>query len=260
MKRYGKVTGTSGVLLGILGAVFSASLSYFISKYPYFYVMAIFSGIGLVFTTLSGILIQNYDNRFPNQINVENEPIHIFRYKPFYQLLMPNLFRGISNGIFLMMVTIGYFEGILDGAGTGVMVTIAQIATIIGCFLYSLLAGRVSEGKIILVSGALFALVLPFAFVTSTQKYFFVIYLISYFLYNIVNYAIPVLIARKIDYQCMGQYSAWRMVIHMGGTAIGNAIVPVMLNVIGSFTTLVCCGVMLFVCTYFYYRFECKKS
>ena len=259
MKRFGTISGISGVVIGIGGVLFSGALSYFINRYPYFRVMTFFYGIGLICTTLTGILIKNYDNKFNGQTNKTKDSINIFQYKPFYQLLVPNICRGISNGIFLMMVTIGYAEGVLTSSGTGIMVTLSQIATIVGCFLFSVLAEKIREGKLVLSSGLLFSFILPFTFIIKTQKAFLIVYFIVYFFYVIINYAIPVLIARRIDYHCIGQYSAWRMVIHMGGTAVGNALVPILLAYIGSNGTLIICGALLIICSVGYYKFE-KKS
>ena len=259
MKRFGTMSGISGVVIGIGGVLFSGALSYFINRYPYFRVMTFFYGIGLICTTLTGILIKNYDNKFNGQTNKTKDSINIFQYKPFYQLLVPNICRGISNGIFLMMVTIGYAEGVLTSSGTGIMVTLSQIATIVGCFLFSVLAEKIREGKLVLSSGLLFSFILPFTFIIKTQKAFLIVYFIVYFFYVIINYAIPVLIARRIDYHCIGQYSAWRMVIHMGGTAVGNALVPILLAYIGSNGTLIICGALLIICSVGYYKFE-KKS
>ena len=259
MKRFGTMSGISGVVIGIGGVLFSGALSYFINRYPYFRVMTFFYGIGLICTTLTGILIKNYDNKFNGQTDKTKDSINIFQYKPFYQLLVPNICRGISNGIFLMMVTIGYAEGVLTSSGTGIMVTLSQIATIVGCFLFSVLAEKIREGKLVLSSGLLFSFILPFTFIIKTQKAFLIVYFIVYFFYVIINYAIPVLIARRIDYHCIGQYSAWRMVIHMGGTAVGNALVPILLAYIGSNGTLIICGALLIICSVGYYKFE-KKS
>lgn len=257
MKHYGRLSGITGVVLGIVGVLFSGALSYFVGKYPYFKVMTVFCGIGLILTTVTGILIKNYDNKYKeNFSDKKTDSINIFKYKPFYQLLIPNLCRGISNGIFVLMATIGYTKGILNSSGTGIMVTISQIATIVGCFLYTVLAGRVSEGKIVLGSGILFCGIIPFSFMGNSQNMFLGIYLITFLFYVIVNYAIPVLIARRIDYRCIGQYSAWRMVIHMGGTAVGNALVPILLKTVGGTGSLIVCGILLVLCTFYYYRFE----
>ena len=259
MKDYGRMSGITGVVIGITGVAFSGALSYFVSIYPYFKVMAVFCGIGLLLTMLTGILIKNYDNKYQQNFAENNSDIvNIFKYKPFYQLFIPNLCRGISNGIYILMATIGYTKGLLNSSGTGLMVTFSQIATIAGCFGYSVLAGRISEGKLVLASGILFCTILPFTFIGNSQNVFLAVYLITFLFYVIVNYAIPVLIARRIDYRCIGQYSAWRMVIHMGGTAIGNAIVPMLLNVVGGTGCLIVCGFLMLACVVFYYLFERK--
>lgn len=259
MKEYGKVSGFSGVLVGIVGVLFSGALSYVLSLYPYFHVMGIFSGIGIILTTLAGITLKRFKIKQLEQQN-SSEKINLFGYKPFYQLIIPNLCRGISNGIFVLAATIGYSQNILNSVGTGLMVTLSQIATIIGCFLYSILTSRIKDGTLIAVSGIIFCALLPFSLVGNTQNVFLMIYSIAYLLYVCVNYAIPVIIARKIDYRCIGQYSAWRIAIHFGGTAIGNALVSPLVNHVGSTGTLIFCGVLMLVCGICYYKFEKSNS
>ena len=256
MKHFGIISGITGVLIGIGGILFSGALSYFLNQYPYFSVTAVFSGIGLIFTIVTGMLIKNYENKSDGKIDETKDSVSMFRYKPFYQLLIPNICRGISNGIFLMIATIGYKEAVLNSSDIGNMVILSQVATIAGCFLFSVLEGKLREGKIILGSGLLFAFVVPFSFIIKIQNVFLVIYFIAYVLYVIVNYAIPVLIARRINYHCIGQYSAWRMVIHMCGTAVGNGLVPILLAGIGSNGILIVCGFLLVASSVGYYKFE----
>ena len=46
------------------------------------------------------------------------------------------------------------------------------------------------------------------------------------------------------------------MAIHTLGTAIGSAIVPVLLKIIGGIGTLVACGIMMLISGVSYYGFE----
>ena len=94
----------------------------------------------------------------------------------------------------------------------------------------------------------------------NSQKMFLIVYFTVYLFYNFVNYAVPVLVARNIDYGCIGQYSAWRMALHTVGTAIGSALVPVLHQIIGGVVCLIVCGVLLLICGVCYYRFERRSE
>jgi predicted MFS family arabinose efflux permease len=260
MKDYGRVSGMSGVLMGVFGVAFSAAFSFFIAKNPYYSTMAVFSGIGLVFNLIISFLFGAYKNIQTSKSQNQTKEIHIFKYKPFYELIIPNLLRGISNGIFLLLATIALTCNVVDNVGIGIMVTISQVATIIGCFAFSMLSGKIKDGKLICFCSVIFGIIMPFLFWGKSQKVFLVLYLITYLLYICVNYAIPVLIARNIDFQCIGQYSAWRIAIHMLGTAIGSAIVPVLLKTIQATGCFIICGTTLLVCGVCYYLFEKKNS
>ena len=75
-----------------------------------------------------------------------------------------------------------------------------------------------------------------------------------------VAYGVPVLVANRIDYRCLGQYTAWRMGLFTLGVALGGACVPALLQWIGPTGTLIVCGVTLLPCGIGYYRFEKDAS
>ena len=154
------------------------------------------------------------------------------------------------------MAVIGYSCDVLDSTGAGILVTLAQFATLTGCFMYSMLDGKLKDGTLTMLSGIAFCLLLPFMLLGNSQKVFLTVYFLVYLFYNFVNYAVPVLVARNIDYACIGQYSAWRMALHTVGTAIGSAMVPMLLKQVGGVGSLIVCGVLLLICGVCYYRFE----
>ena len=259
MKDYGKIMGNSGVIIGVLGVVFTGLLTFVMKRLEYFSVMAVFSAIGISFYLVSGWITMNYHKREPEFLGDVTEKINIFKYRPFYILLIPNLLRGFSAGVFGLAAVVGFSEKVLDSVGAALIVTLSQIATIAGCEAYSLFFSRNRNGIITLISSVAFAIILPFSFSGSSKTIFIVVYIIAYVFYNFVNYAVPVIVARNIDYRCLGQYTAWRMGLHTLGTALGSATVPLFLNLFGGTGTMIVCGITLLPCGICYYLFE-KKS
>ena len=260
MSKYGQVTGISGILLGIVGVLFASILSFCVRRYLYFDTMAWFSGIGILFVIMAAVLtlgLHPVSNRM--ELKKKEKAKNLFHYKPFFQLLLPNLLRGVSTGIFLMMAVIGYSSEILDSVGTSKLVTLSQVGIIVGCALYSFCSVRIKDGVLIMAAGIFFCLTLPIMMNKHSQNIFLIVYFIAYLSYNCINYAVPVLVAKNIDYDYVGQYSAWRMAIHTLGAAIGSAIVPALINCFEEIGCLVVCGITMLLCGICFYRFEKRK-
>jgi len=71
-----------------------------------------------------------------------------------------------------------------------------------------------------------------------------------------ISYAAPVIIAEKIDYGCLGQYSAWRMGLTTLGTSLGSALVPILLEWVGAGGVLLFGGISMLPFGIGYYLFE----
>ena len=71
--------------------------------------------------------------------------------------------------------------------------------------------------------------------------------------------AVPVMVLRIVDYDTVGQYTAWRMMIHTSGTAIAGFICIPMLEMFGGIVTLASAGIMLLICAIAYYIIEKQK-
>ena len=64
------------------------------------------------------------------------------------------------------------------------------------------------------------------------------------------------MVALHVDYNCLGQFTAWRMGIYTLGTAIGGVCVPLFLDLVGGFNTLLIAGITMLVCGVGYYVFD----
>lgn len=262
ISEFGKHTALAGVISGVLCAVVSAVISLALNRAPYFGTMTVVSVIGIVLAIVSGSINFGY---IPIEVTRNKKgikKINIFRYKPFYQLLIPNIFRGISMGIFNLTAVIGYHCGILNKATAALLVTLSQIAAILSCLSYVYFASRRKSGFICLVSSVIILIFLPLMTISKSSLMFVVFYFLAFFFINYISNAVPVIVAENIDYNCIGQYTAWRMALYTGGIAIGGALLPILLNFVGGTLTLLICGILMLPCGIGYYLFErlCRKK
>lgn len=261
IRNYGRVSGQGGVIAGLVCMAFSALLTFFSGKFSYFGTMAGFFAVGIVAAVWIVFANTLYKPMKNEKSEEKNEKINIFKYKPFYQLIVPNFMRGFSLGIFNLITVIGYSCKIIDSSSSGVIATVMQIATLVSCQSYAILVRKCKNGKLILVASVIFCIATPLMTFFGAKSLFYVFYFIAYFFVNYVAYAVPVLVATHIEYSVLSQYTAWRMALFTLGTAIGSAVVPFLLNTIGSTGTLIVSGITILPCGIGYYLFErkCKK-
>ncbi len=244
LNKYAKVTSVSGVITGISTLLFSVLLSYlwdgfgYIDSMRYIYIATlIVLGIYII-TTKS---LKRIDDNNIEQAS-ENKKINLFKYKPFYKLILPNLLRGFCLGIIGMTVTIGYYHERIDVSSASFLVVITNFTTILGCLLYRKIAGWSIEKEIVLISSIVCVVTMPLMITGNSAGSFLVFYGISYFCINLINYAIPVALTRIVDYNVIGQYSAWRMLLTTFGTAMAGFVCIGMFEVFGGVTAMLLVG------------------
>ena len=102
-------------------------------------------------------------------------------------------------------------------------------------------------------------LLFPFMLVGKNVWIFLGVYCLILFLRLFMDNAIPVMVFRIVDYDTVGQYSAWRMMVHTLGIAIAGFICIPMLELFGGVLTLILTGAMLLICAIAYYVVEKQK-
>lgn len=256
MRDYGRASGQAGVFCGLVGIALSAAMSFFTKRSGYLPAITVFWIIGLLAALASCLLCLVFRPLHDTRKVSGEPPIRLFRYKPFYALIIPNVSRGFSQGIFNLVTVIGYDAGILTPTTAILLTAITHIATLSSCQAYALLATRRGSGLIVLVSSLLFAVASPLMMLGSAPVPFLLLYFVAFFCVNCVSYGVPVLVANRIDYACLGQYTAWRMALFTLGMAAGSACVPALLSWVGPTGTLLLCGITLLPCGIGYYLFE----
>ena len=156
---------------------------------------------------------------------------------------------------------IGYFYDILDSTTSSYLVVVTNVASVAGNYAFGLLAKNEGkrEGILLLISTIILAVMLPFMLVGKNIWIFLFVYAAAYFLSLFMSNAVPVMVLRIVDYDTVGQYTAWRMMIHTSGVAIAGFICIPMLELFGGIITLALAGIMLLICAVSYYIIEKQK-
>lgn len=256
IKNYGSMIGQSGVISGIACILITAVMSLFIEKFSYFSVMSAVSIAGIVFGFLAVVLCFMF-TPISNEIKGNSDiKINIFKYKPFYQLIIPNFMRGFNYGIVNLITVIGYYCNILDSDSASIVAIITHVAMLLSSQSYVFLAKKCANGLLCLISSVIVCIVAPFMVLTGIKSIFYILYFVIFLFVNYISISIPVLVAEKIDYNCLGQYTAWRMALFTFGIGAGGVVVPLLLKYVGAIGTLVVCGIAVLPCGIGYYMFE----
>lgn len=259
MKRYGKTLAISGAIVGVITCILSVFMADMQVKHDYFIVMR-WTFISL-FPMLLIYVIATASMKslgVPQSQTDIDAKISIWKYPPFYILIVPNFLRGFCAGILGMAVTIGYYLGLLDTSSAGILVVITNVVTITGCLLYGKFAMFLGEGKVILFSGIALMISMPLMVLTGDTMGFLIGYGVGYFFLNVINYAVPVAVMKMVDYDVAGRYNGLRMMLNSAGIAVAGFLCIGMLEIAGEVPTMLIAAASQMVSSVAYYR--CMKK
>ena len=158
-------------------------------------------------------------------------------------MIIPNVLRGFCAGMVGMAITIGYFTGLIDGSTANYVIIITNIMHIVSSFAFAKISQTIPDKYVILGTSLLVAVLLSMMTLSNTTV-FLIIYTVLYFFYNVLNNAVPVTVAKIVDYKIAGQYSSGRMLLNTLGVSIAGFVAIPMFKAIGVVPTLVIAGVM----------------
>ncbi len=241
MQNYGKWTGISGGIAAAFMLALTFSLSMLQKKIGYFPTMKFFYPIVTVGAIAFAVMTASYKQIDNIPVSEEKKKIFLLKYKPFTVLIIPNLIRGFCAGIIGMAVTIGYADDKLNSESAGILIVLTQIVSIPANYLYTKFTNK-EPILILLFSIGILGSASLMGMLDSTG--FLICYGIAYFCLMIVNVAVPVLVTRIVDYEVVGQYNGWRILLNTAGTFLASVLCVPMVNKFGATFTWITAGVM----------------
>lgn len=255
---YSKVSAITGVAVGCAALALSGILSWLQMSFAFLQLIQVALGITIVVMVIR--IIVTLSMKPTHQLAIRKGPVkkfHILKYKPFSFFILPNLLRGLSGGLLVMAVSIGYYTGQLDNQSASILAVITSLVTILGCGIYALMAGRITERVILLTSSIGVFLFMPLVTLFDSTAAFLVFYGFAWFMVVFINYAVPVAVTKIADYDTMGRYSAGRMLLNNAGNMLAGFLCVPMFRLIGVQATMyLFAGMQLIsgVCYYIYMK------
>jgi MFS family permease len=113
-------------------------------------------------------------------------------------------------------LSIGYDEVL-----TTAMVSVQSIASMLACFLFSIVSRHTSP-RFSILCGSLFFTAFPLLLVPERPILFLAIFALLTFGRTLVDYAIPAALLYVVPVEIAGTYNAWRMILLNGGTMLAT--------------------------------------
>ena len=224
--EYGTVLAVCGIISSLVSFGAGSVMSVLSTRYSYTVLMTGAFLIACVFLLAAGALQFFQKSLVPltdTHTAAEKEKIplkKVFRHRAFSHLLIGNFTRGFANGTTTILaaaaLSIGYDEVL-----TTSMVSVQSIASLLSCFLFSMIAGHIHPRYVIL-GGSLCFLVFPMLMVPNRPIVFLTVLAVLFFGKTLVDYAIPAALLYVVPVEIAGTYNAWRMILFNGGTMLGT--------------------------------------
>jgi len=259
MNKIGTITGNAGTVCGIVGVAFSTVLSALTVCFDYYKTMLVFFLAGIAMVVYSFVLttrLKTHDPELPKKDQQPKKSLNLFTYKPFYLLVIPNILRGFNAGILITAMTIGYSLSITDKNSGAILTLVLQIAQIIGCFIYSKIASPAKDSKNTLLSSILLLIAMPCMLLGHNIIIFYLMYFFSNIFISFINYAIPCVVIKIVDFEYIGQYSSWRMLFHTAGIALSSAVAIDLVNLLGGVGTMILSASFQVISAAAYYLYD----
>ena len=260
MSDYGHLTAIGGILAGILSITLTSLLSYFTANFDYLLVISIAFILGAVLWTLSALFI-----KFCKEIELPQTEekaktsfISFIKQPVFYKLLPAHIFRGIANGIFLLVAVIGASDGVLNSQTIIALSLVTSISSMVGNWLYSVLERKIKPDKLIILSALLFALTVLGLGIFKDLWLYFTLFFIANASNVVLGVCVPVIVVQRVDYEYIGKYTSWRMLLFTGASALPGLFLGSMLESVSSLLPLTICALLMFVACLMYSVIEKK--
>ena len=257
INMYSIVQSRASAIGSTVAFVSSLVITMALSHYLYFPVMSwVYSGV--IICILIFFFSTFTMKRCASAPAQSDKKINIFKYPPFYKLILPNIARGFSMGALYMATTIGYYYNILNAVSSSVLLILAPVSGIVISFLFPSLEKKAGLKNLFLITPAVAILTMPMITVTGSAAMFLIFYGISFLTVTVMDIAIPVAVIKLIDYEVSGKYNAYRMTLQTLGTSLFTASGIFLLDKIGGTLTLLLSGMFLLFSGISYYR--CLKE
>lgn len=259
---YGKLTGVTGAVSGIITFALSSLHSFLISNFDYLVTEVWFLLLAIISAIVSGVMFF-FMKELPSVEETEerstlSEMVEVFKNPDTYYLLIPNFARGLALGVFNVLAVMAVGSGVADAGGAAALAIVIQAASFAASTVFTVTYKKLTVERLIILSTLGASLTLPFV-LSLDFTFFIILSFVSIFFRFIVDSAIPTALIKIIPESQIGAYSSIRMLVFTAAQAVSAALVPSLIATVGYFGVLVIAAVLQLVCGIGHYLVAVKK-
>lgn len=156
---------------------------------------------------------------------------------------LPNLMRGICNGLMGMMTVVFLREISADTATVSTLTAISSVATVVGAWLFNQLHKRFFRTATLYAAcSAVMCLLLPLLLIGRSPLLFFILHFVIYCAYASNNIAGALYPSEYVPYEDIGAYTSLRLIVMTLGSALSSYAIPFLLDRMPTAALLTLCG------------------
>lgn len=241
---YGKFVSLSSIIanLSIFAITFLISLSTGrLSNQLVMNVAITISMVALLFSILFTYTIKVDDQR---DLTAKKGFSQFF--KNFWNpLLFCDVLRGFATGVVGSVMIFASQYGHITVGESAHYVTMTKIASLLGGAIVLLLVKK-NMGKVIIINCLIGAVFMPIILLQDNLIAIILLGLIFETTVIVVGQAVPIIISQTIEVEDLGKYTAKRMLIFTGATALSSMVVSLVIDKPYSFVIVICAAVLHF--------------
>lgn len=263
MSEYGKYVSFAGIVSGVLSFGATSLISALSRVIDYGIVITVTFCFAIVLYVCSGAILFSVKPTEKQQVQVEQTPQiqeeqidarqfdgkSLITYPYFYKLILPNVFRGIGQGVISLAFVVGVLQGCVTNDNSTVFAVVTTLATLIGNAVYLFTCKHVKTKRYMVLSTmglVLFTITICFA---KSSALFYLLYLSAYVFLTIYNILSPVIVYDYVPRNIIGKYTAWRMLLFTAGTAIPGFFADKLMEVAGTWSFIAIGCLCTVLCT-----------
>lgn len=233
---YGTITAACGVLSSVISIGMGVAMAALSAKYTYKVIMPWVFSVAAGLILLTGFLRLYYRPLIDPKTVQDDKPRkkadfgavwQVLRQPLFYQLAIPNLFRGFACGISGVLAVVaaadlGYSEQI-----TTAMVSVLAAANMVGYVLFGVLSRCMCPRHTVFFSG-LSLLCLPLLLIPGRPILFLCLVGVLTVGHQIEMEAVPALLLRAVPGKIAGTYNAYRLMLTYVGSLLATSLASIL--------------------------------
>lgn len=253
--EFARMENVNGLICGAITMGVGAIITWLSTRYDFRAVMTVGFWISIVFCIVSSVLVASMKVRraYEEPVNKTKFDIKKLVKPEFAWFYIPNFLRGGTWGVMGVIAIVCMKEITRSTTVISGLVTVLNVAGIVGCVLYNAIRKKVNTPLLYLLCGIDMFLFLPLMLLGRSWVVFCVFYFVAGVGYNIANTAAAILATEIVDYEEIGMYTCVRLITVIAGQAVVDAGVSLLIDYVPSILILVACGAFQLASGIMYY-------